>query len=142
MLAEVLERGSATAVVADILRAGRRVPGLGHQHLSRRRPARPRAVHEAGAGAGWRRRAGGRTRGRRDGAPGADANIDLALAVLTLSSGMAPEAGEAVFAVARTAGWIAHALEEYEERPLRLRPSGHYTGPRPPRPLPSPVSEA
>jgi citrate synthase len=51
---------------------------------------------------------------------------------------MRPEAGEAVFALARTAGWIAHALEEYGERPLRLRPSGQYTGPKPPRPLPEP----
>ncbi|MDG4861190.1 citrate/2-methylcitrate synthase, partial [Streptomyces sp. T-3] len=31
MLAEVVERGSAAAVVADHLRAGRRVPGLGHR---------------------------------------------------------------------------------------------------------------
>lgn len=67
---------------------------------------------------------------------GLHANVDLALAVLTLSCGMAAEAGETVFAVARTAGWIAHALEEYQERPLRMRPSGHYEGPRPPQPLP------
>lgn len=48
------------------------------------------------------------------------------------------DAGETVFAVSRTAGWIAHALEEYGERPLRIRPSGQYTGPRPPQPLPGP----
>lgn len=65
------------------------------------------------------------------------ANVDLALAVLSVSSGMAVEAGETVFAISRTAGWIAHALEEYGERPLRMRPSGQYTGPRPPQPLPS-----
>ncbi|ESU48169.1 Citrate synthase [Streptomyces sp. HCCB10043] len=64
------------------------------------------------------------------------ANIDLALAVLSVSRGMAADAGETVFAVSRTAGWIAHALEEYGERPLRIRPSGQYTGPRPPQPLP------
>ncbi|GAB2940179.1 hypothetical protein GCM10027075_45950 [Streptomyces heilongjiangensis] len=45
-------------------------------------------------------------------------------------------AGETIFAVARTVGWIAHALEEYGERPLRMRPSGRYAGVRPPRPLP------
>jgi citrate synthase len=49
---------------------------------------------------------------------------------------MAPTAAETIFAVARTAGWIAHALEEYGERPLRMRPSGLYTGPKPPQPLP------
>ncbi|MEU1152480.1 citrate/2-methylcitrate synthase, partial [Streptomyces sp. NPDC005918] len=66
------------------------------------------------------------------------ANVDLALAVLTVSSGMPAEAGETIFAVARTAGWIAHALEEYGERPLRMRPSGQYVGLRPPQPLPAP----
>ncbi|MDG4861191.1 citrate/2-methylcitrate synthase, partial [Streptomyces sp. T-3] len=64
------------------------------------------------------------------------ANVDLALAVLTVASGMPAEAGETIFAIARTAGWIAHALEEYQERPLRMRPSGQYVGPRPPQPLP------
>lgn len=64
------------------------------------------------------------------------ANVDLALAVLTASTGMPAEAGETIFAIARTVGWIAHALEEYSEHPLRLRPSGQYHDPRPPQPLP------
>ncbi|MFG2089749.1 hypothetical protein [Spirillospora sp. NPDC048824] len=39
-----------------------------------------------------------------------------------------PGAGEAVFAVARTAGWLAHALEEYGRGgPLRSR--AVFTGP-------------
>jgi citrate synthase len=66
------------------------------------------------------------------------ANVDLALAVLSVSAAMPAEAGETVFAVARTAGWIAHALEEYEEHPLRMRPVGRYDGPKPPQPLPLP----
>ncbi|MDX3708106.1 hypothetical protein PV733_03845 [Streptomyces europaeiscabiei] len=49
---------------------------------------------------------------------------------------MAPAASETALAVARTAGWIAHALEEYGERPLRMRPSGRPVGTRPPRALP------
>jgi citrate synthase len=40
---------------------------------------------------------------------------------------MADDAGEVIFATARTAGWIVHALAEYRERPLRLRPVGRYT---------------
>jgi citrate synthase len=64
------------------------------------------------------------------------ANVDLALAVFTASSGVDTTAGETVFAVARTAGWIAHTLEEYDERPLRMRPSGRHAGARPPQPLP------
>lgn len=62
--------------------------------------------------------------------------MDLALAALTASSGMPSTVSETIFAVARTAGWIAHALEEYGERPLRMRPSGTYVGPKPPQPLP------
>ena len=58
-------------------------------------------------------------------------NIDFAIAAFALLSGMDADAGEAIFAVARTAGWIAHALEEYGDRPSRFRPSGHYAG-RPP----------
>jgi len=42
-------------------------------------------------------------------------------------AGMVRGAGEAIFAVARTAGWVAHALEAYAgDRPLRLR--AVYTG--------------
>ncbi|MEU3304126.1 citrate synthase [Streptomyces sp. NPDC006678] len=138
MLAEVLERGSAAPVVADHLRAGRRVPGLGHRLYPAQDP-RAEALFDVLATLPAARPA--LAAAREVEATTArqmelHANVDLALAVLSVSSGMAAEAGETVFAVARTAGWIAHALEEYEERPLRMRPSGQYTGPRPPRPLP------
>ena len=53
-------------------------------------------------------------------------NVDLALGALTYIAGMAPDAGEVIFAIARTAGWLAHALEEYEETPIRFRPVGRY----------------
>ncbi|MCX4723286.1 citrate/2-methylcitrate synthase [Streptomyces sp. NBC_01306] len=141
MLAEVLERGGAAPVVADHLRAGRRVPGLGHRLY---RGEDPRAatlfalldrVPAAGPALAAARDVVTTTARHTE----LHANVDLALAVLSVASGMRAEAGEAVFAVARTAGWIAHALEEYAERPLRLRPSGHYNGPRPPRALPLPV---
>ena len=39
-----------------------------------------------------------------------------------------PDAGKAIFAVARTVGWIAHALEEYAGPGLRFRAEGVYTG--------------
>ncbi len=58
---------------------------------------------------------------------GAAPNVDLALAALSLAGGMSDDAGEVIFATARTAGWIVHALAEYRERPLRLRPVGRYT---------------
>lgn len=140
MLTEVLERGSAAAVVADHLRAGRRVPGLGHRLYPGRDPraeallAALEPLPEARAALEAAREVEAVTARQM----ALNANVDLALGVLSVSFGMPAEAGETVFAVARTAGWIAHALEEYEERPLRLRPSGQYTGPRPPRPLPEP----
>ncbi|WP_086849033.1 citrate synthase [Amycolatopsis kentuckyensis] len=60
--------------------------------------------------------------------PGMRPNVDLALAVLAEAHGMVPGAGETIRAIGRTAGWLAHALEEYRERPNRFRPQGFYTG--------------
>jgi citrate synthase len=55
-------------------------------------------------------------------------NVDLALAVLAEAAAMTDDATAAVFAVARTVGWIAHALEEYGQTPLRFRARAVYTG--------------
>ena len=41
-----------------------------------------------------------------------------------------PGAAEAIFSLARVAGLVAHAIEEYPYR-LRFRPRAAYTGPRP-----------
>lgn len=56
--------------------------------------------------------------------------VDLPLALWALVEGLPREAGAAVFAVARTAGWTAHALEELEEPGMRFRLRGIYTGAR------------
>ncbi|MGP4000765.1 citrate/2-methylcitrate synthase [Streptomyces sp. 8N706] len=138
MLTEVLARGSAAAVVADHLRGGRRVPGLGHRLYPGEDPRAQalfgllEAVPEAAPALEAAREVAATTARHVP----LHANVDLALAVLSVSAGMPAEAGETVFSVARTAGWIAHALEEYAERPLRMRPRGQYRGPRPPQPLP------
>ncbi|WP_436794955.1 citrate/2-methylcitrate synthase [Actinospongicola halichondriae] len=58
-------------------------------------------------------------------------NIDFALAAAAETYGFADGATEAVFAVARTVGWLAHAIEEYEHA-LRFRPRAAYVG-SPPR---------
>ncbi|GGZ99886.1 citrate synthase [Streptomyces purpurascens] len=138
LLLDVLDQGDAAPVIADELRAGRRIPGLGHRLYPGEDP-RARALFTLleqiprAEPALLAARDIVETTARH--AP-LHANIDLALAVLTTSCGMPSTAGETIFAVARTAGWIAHALEEYGERPLRMRPSGLYTGPKPPQPLP------
>ena len=54
-------------------------------------------------------------------------NIDFAIATLARVAGMVRGSGEAIFAVARTAGWIAHALEAYAG-PGPLRPRAIYIG--------------
>ncbi|WP_399930590.1 citrate synthase [Streptomyces kanamyceticus] len=142
MLLDVLDRGSATPVVADELRSGRRIPGLGHR-LYRGEDPRAQALFgllemlpKAGPAVAAARDVVATAARHTD----LHANVDLALAVLTASFGMPAEAGETIFAVARTAGWMAHALEEYDERPLRMRPSGQYVGLRPPQPPPAPAS--
>ena len=61
-------------------------------------------------------------------AGGPHPNVDFALGVLAESMRMVDGAGEAVFAIARSAGWIAHGLEEYQHR-LRYRIRATYTGP-------------
>ena len=55
-------------------------------------------------------------------------NIDLALAALAMANDMPADAGEAIMATARMAGWLAHAIEEYGEAPLRFRPRASYVG--------------
>ena len=54
-------------------------------------------------------------------------NCDLALAALSWGTGMPPDTGRTIFAVARVAGWCAHYLEELTERPLRFRARAVYS---------------
>jgi citrate synthase len=142
MLAEVVASGDAVGVISEYLRSGLPIPGLGMRLYPDGDP-RARSLLTSLRGLPGSTRIGSavdavaRAAAGRALAPGAapraeaHPNIDLALAALTLHTGMPAEAGEVIFAVARTAGWIAHALEEYAEPPLRLRPRGTYTGPRP-----------
>jgi len=135
MLAAATGPQDVARVVGSLLRRGERIPGFGHFVY---RAGDPRAAFLLGE-----------IRARAPGSPRlavADAlvrevvgrglptpNIDFALAVLASVAGMVPGAAEAVFAVARTAGWIGHALEEYA-RHTPLRPRARYTGPHYPAP--------
>ena len=61
---------------------------------------------------------------------GQKANIDFALLVLSKILDQKVEFGQLLFALGRIAGWIGHAIEEYEEKRL-LRPRAKYTGVQP-----------
>ncbi|GAA4536788.1 citrate synthase [Amycolatopsis samaneae] len=118
--------------LSERLRTGQGVPGFGHR-LYRRRDPRADLLFQLLAdhnAAGPVLAVTGRI-GAELAPGGLFPNVDLALAALAHAFGMRADAGEAIFAVARTIGWIAHALEEYREPGLRFRPTGVYTGERP-----------
>jgi citrate synthase len=131
MLAEARNSGQVAGQVVGLrLRRGERIPGFGHSIykgqdgrgaflLERVRAAAPDhdglAAADAVLADAKRRRL-------------PELNVDFALAVLTTVAGMASGAGEAIFAIARTVGWLAHALEEYAN-PTRLRLRAAYVGP-------------
>jgi citrate synthase len=54
-------------------------------------------------------------------------NCDLALAALSWGTGMPPDTGRTIFAVARVAGWAAHYIEELTEPPVRFRARAVYS---------------
>ena len=57
-------------------------------------------------------------------------NADFGLAALTYAMDMRRDAATTIFTIARIAGLIAHALEEYPHR-LRFRPRASYIGTAP-----------
>ncbi len=59
---------------------------------------------------------------------GESANIDFPLTALAERFGLPPDAPFALFAVARTAGWLAHSVEQVLTGAL-IRPRARYTGP-------------
>jgi len=132
LLAAASSPADVPRVVGELLRRGEKVPGFGHfvyragdpravllLDLVRRAAPKsgPLAVAEAVL-----------AEVRRKSLP--EPNIDFAIATLVQVAGMIRGSGETIFAVARTAGWIAHALEAYAG-PGPLRPRAVYTG-RPP----------
>jgi citrate synthase len=129
MLAAAAGPDDVPRVVGELLRRGEKVPGFGHfvyrtgdpravLLLDLVRRAAPRSGQLAVAEAVL-------AEVRRKSLP--EPNIDFAIATLARVAAMVRGSGEAVFAVARTAGWIAHALEAYAG-PGPLRPRAVYIG--------------
>jgi citrate synthase len=121
--------GSAERAVAQVLAQRATMPGFGHPVYSDIDPRAAcllqrflpltkradRAVIEAVRAA---------TQASTQQAP----NVDFALAAFAFALHMPIGATEAIFAIARSAGWLAHALEEYGETPLRFRARALYVG--------------
>lgn len=121
-LAEALADPPASVVtaVAERRRAGTALPGFGHLVYTERDP-RADALLD-----------------RLPDHPVADVveglrdvveefpNVDLALAAFAHAHGLRADSGEFLFEFARTAGWVAHALEEYDAPALRFRVRGVY----------------
>jgi len=63
-------------------------------------------------------------------------NVDFALVAVGEAYALPDEAPMTLFATARAAGWIAHALEQAESGVI-IRPRARYVGVRPPPASPS-----
>lgn len=122
--------GDPASVIAEALEPDRPLPGFGHSVYQTQDPRYGALMTRVVSG--WhddpRLHTIFRVRDVIAERSDAMANVDLALGALTYLAEMPPDAGEAIFAVARTAGWLAHAMEEYTERPLRFRPKASYLG--------------
>jgi citrate synthase len=56
--------------------------------------------------------------------------VDFGLVILQRALGLTRGSALVLFALGRTVGWIAHAIEQYAEEQL-IRPRASYTGPLP-----------
>lgn len=120
----------ARTVLANRLRRGERVPGFGHPLYP---GGDPRAALLLRLAAGGNRaelqlvralaRAGRHVLHEHP-------NLDFGLVALARAYGLPAQAPILLFALGRTVGWIAHAIEQYASGQL-IRPRANYTGPPP-----------
>lgn len=108
--------------VEEVIRNGQRLPGLGHQVY---RTADPRTQPMLDAlfaviTAPKRRLITDLIAAMVARVPKL-ANCDLALGAMSFALDRSPDLAEVIFSTSRMAGWVAHAIEEYEEQPLRYR---------------------
>ncbi len=128
-LLDTLLEGDIAAVVRERVALGERFPGFGHMVYQ---GGDPRAVSLLGAliKTGIDKRLAVEIPERIKEATGAFANCDYALAVMRRALDMPAGSETTLFAMARLAGWVAHASEQLETRKL-IRPRARYTGPAP-----------
>lgn len=110
---------------------GERIPGFGHS-VYQYGDARAVDLLGALAKAGADKRLAVEAPALFTEATGLYPNIDFALAVLMRTLDLAIGHEMALFAIARTAGWIAHGIEQLRSEVL-IRPRARYVGPAPAR---------
>ncbi len=128
-LLDTLLAGDIAQIIRTRVAEGERFPGFGHMIY---REGDPRAVSlfSALVKTGIDKRLAVEIPDRIREATGAFANCDYALAVMRRSLDLPAGSETTIFAMARIAGWIAHASEQLESRKL-IRPRARYTGPAP-----------
>lgn len=123
LLAEPGMEADPRAAVAARLARGEGLPGFGHRLYPDGDPRAASLLAALGPGAWWQ----GFLRAVRE-LTGLHPNIDLALVAVERERGLPAGSALAVFAAGRTAGWIAHALEQRADGRL-IRPRAIYAGP-------------
>jgi len=143
MLDEAEASGDVAAWAERKLAAGERLMGFGHRVF---KGGDPRALilrdglrrlgERLGPGAGRltfaaevERSVGAAFARLKPGRPTLQPNVEINAALLLDAVGLPRDAFMPVFAVARCAGWLAHAMEQQREGRL-VRPSSAYVGPR------------
>jgi citrate synthase len=118
--------------LADRLRRGEEIPGFGHP-LYRDGDPRARLLLDLAAASRPRSphlEAASELAAAALELLGERPNLDFGLVTLARTLGLPPGAPLALFAVGRSAGWIAHVIEQYGDSRL-IRPRARYTGPEP-----------
>ena len=129
LLEEVGEPERARAAISSRLSRGDAIPGFGHPLYPEGDPRVPPMLDSARELAGESARLAtvlavlsAMRRARRE-----PPNLDFGLVAIARALGLKPGSASALFALGRTAGWIAHALEQRDAGYL-IRPRAEYVG--------------
>lgn len=130
LVAEAARLRDPADVIGDRMRRGETVPGFGHPLYPAGDPRTPPLIELA-------QRLGGKRSGvetllalvaAMTAAGYPPPSVDFGLVALTLALGLPPGSAACLFAIGRSAGWVAHILEQ-RQSPVGLRPRARYVGP-------------
>ncbi|MEZ4301544.1 MAG: citrate synthase family protein [Polyangiaceae bacterium] len=130
LVAEARAAGRPADVVAERARRGEPIPGFGHTLYPGGDPRAASLLEVASEVAPHSETLGVvRALAKAMAAAGHEPpSLDMGLVAVASAAGLPPGGAAALFAVGRSAGWIAHAMEQRKAGFL-LRPRARYTGP-------------